>query len=242
MNDAAFERRLQEWLVDREPGPVPASLRESAALVPLDTPIPAAARVWGAIVGRRRDAASGSPVRFVFVLIVIGLLIAVIAAGLSAGSRKVPLSAWGDYVVGQPAPDRDFGSLAGVVPVGEPTISIDDRVDAEFVLYIPGDASPDRTAADASVLIEASNRVSSSTAFLVIVQPSSPLPQATVDRLHGAGMLTAEPPADWPSGASPHGEPALVITNRRGEVAHVYVGELPAAEALIGDLDRASVR
>jgi hypothetical protein len=55
-------------------------------------------------------------------------------------------------------------------------------------------------------------------------------------------MLTAEPPADWPSGASPHGEPALVITNRRGEVAHVYVGELPAAEALIGDLDRASVR
>lgn len=242
MNDAAFERRLQEWLLDREPGPVPASLRESAARVPLDTPIPTAARVWGAILGSRRTSASGSPVRLVFVLIVIGLLVAVIAAALSVGSRRVPLSAWGDYVIGQPAPDRDFGSLAGAVPVGEPTLSIDDLVDAEFVLYIPGEASPDRTAADASILIEASNHVSAATAFLVVVEPSSPLPQTTVDRLYDAGMLTAAPPADWPSGASPRGEPALVITNPRGEVAGVYVGELPAADALIGDLDRAAAR
>jgi hypothetical protein len=53
-------------------------------------------------------------------------------------------------------------------------------------------------------------------------------------------MLTAAPPAGWDADAST-GEPALIITGRGGVVKYVFESDLPDADQLIGDLDRASV-
>jgi hypothetical protein len=238
----AFDRRLHDWLEGRDPGPVPTSLRESAARVALETAIPATSRVWQAVVGAGRSGRAASPVRLVFVLVVVGLLVAAVAALLVAGSRPSPLTAWQGYVVGQPAPDRDFGFVAGDVTGGEPTISVDDLPEFVVALFFPGDATAERTAADTRVLVEASERTPAGTAFLVIPSASSPLAADTVDRVHAAGMLTAAPPPDWPGLGQPQGEPVLIITNRHGVVANVYVGQLPTADWLIGDLDRASVQ
>lgn len=91
------------------------------------------------------------------------------------------------------------------------------------------------------MLVEASEQTPAGTAFLVIPLASSPLAAATVDRIHAAGMLTAAPPPDWPGLGQPQA-PVLVITDRHGVVADVYVGQLPTAGWLIGDLDRASVQ
>jgi hypothetical protein len=244
MTDAAFDRRLRGWLEDREPGPVPSTLRADIARVPIETPIPAASRAWQAVVGSARRGQPGSPVRLMFVLVVLGLLVAAIAAVLAVGSRPTPLTAWRDYVLGQPAPDLEFGSVAGSLTGGDPTISVDDLREFEFVvvLYFPGDATADRTAVDARKLVEASEHALPPTAFLVIAPAASPIASETVDRIHAAGMLTAEPPADWPAASQPQGEPVLVITDRRGDVAYLYVGDLPEADLLVGDLDRASVQ
>lgn len=242
MTDAAFDRRLREWLEGRDPGPVPSTLSDSAARVPRETPIPAASRVWQAVLGSGRVGRTDSPVRLVFVLVVLGLLIAAVAALLGAGSRPTPLTAWQDYVVGQPAPDRDFGSVTGAFTGGDPTISVDDLQQFVVVLYFPGEAPPERTAADARVLVEASDHTPAGTAFLVVAPATKPMTAETVDRVRAAGMLTAEPPADWPAAGQPQGEPVLIVTDRRGVVANVYGGELPTADELIGDLDRASIR
>ena len=244
MTDTAFDRSLRDWLEAREPGPVPASLRESASRVPLETPIPAAARAWQAIVAAGATGRRGSPLRLVLVLALLGLLLAAVAAILTAGSRPAPLTTWHDYEPGKPAPDRDFGSIAGSLVSSDATISVDDLTEYQFVvvLYFPGDAPAGRTAQDAGELVAASEHAPSTTAFLVIASPSSHVAADTVERLHAAGAETAEPPPDWPWAGRPQGDPVLVITNRRGIVSQVYVGDLPAADLLIGDLDRASVQ
>jgi hypothetical protein len=240
MTDAAFDRRLRDWLEGRDPGPVPASLRESVQHVPLRTPVPAVSRVWHSIVGPGAGGRRGSPARLVLALVLLGLLLAAVATLIAGGSRTGPLTSWRDYVVGQPAPDLDFGSVAGSLPRGDSTISVDDLPEAMFVLYFPRSASSDRTAADARALIQASEHVPSATAFLVIAPDAPPLAPDVVSLVHDAGMLTAAPPAGWDADASV-GEPALVITGRGGVVKYVFAGELPDPDQLIGDLDRASV-
>jgi len=240
MTDAAFDRRLRDWLDGRDPGPVPASLRESAASVPLQTPVPAVSRVWQAIVGPGAAGRPGSPARLVLALVLLGLLVAAVAALITVGSRPAPLTAWRDYVVGQPPPDLDFGSVAGALPRGDSTISVDDLPEALVVLYFPGEATAERTAADARVLIQASEHAPNATAFLVIAPDSAPIAPDTVSLIHAAGMLTAAPPANWVADPSVGGS-ALVITGRGGVVKYVFASELPDADELIGDLDRASV-
>lgn len=241
MTDAAFDRRLREWLEDRDPGSVPSTLSESAGRVSRETPLPAASRVWRAVIGSGRVGRPESPVRLVVVLVVLGLLVAAAAALLGVGSRPAPLTSWQGYVVGQPAPDRDFGSVVGAVKRGDPTISVNDLQEFIVVLYFPGEAPAERTAADARVLVETADHTPAGTAFLVIAPATSPMTAETVDRIHAAGMLTAQPPADWPAMNQPQGEPVLIVTDRRGVVANLYGGELPTADELIGDLDRASV-
>jgi hypothetical protein len=239
MTDTPFDRRLRDWLEDRDPGPVPASLHDSVARVPIETPVPAVLRLWHSILGPGRAGRQGAPIRAAVVLVVLGLLVAAVAALWSAGSRPAPLTAWREYAVGQPVPDLDFGSPTGTLSSGDASISVDDIPEAMFVLYFPGDAAADRVAADARVLVDASEPAPGRTAFLVIPSHATPMTAATVDRVHAAGMLTAEPPAGWP--ATQHG-PVLVITNHRGNVAYIYVDEFPDADGLIGDLDRASVQ
>jgi len=53
-------------------------------------------------------------------------------------------------------------------------------------------------------------------------------------------MLTAATPAGWDADPSIAG-PALVITGRGGVVKYVFANELPDADQLVGDLDRASL-
>jgi hypothetical protein len=53
-------------------------------------------------------------------------------------------------------------------------------------------------------------------------------------------MLTAATPAGWDADPSTGG-PALVITGRGGVVEYVFASELPDADQLVGDLDRASL-
>ena len=240
MTDEAFDRRLRDWLDGRDPGPVPASLRESAAGVPFRTPVPAVSRVWQAIVGPGASGRPGAPLRLVLVLVLLGLLVAGAVALLAAGSRTAPLTTWRDYVVGQPAPDLDFGSVTGTLPRGDSTISVDDLPEAMFVLYFPGGATAERTAADARMLIQASEHVPNATAFLVIAPTSAPIAAGTVSLIHDAGMLTAATPAGWDPDPS-IGGPALVITGRGGVVKYVFASELPDADQIVGDLDRASV-
>jgi hypothetical protein len=240
MTDGAFDRRLRDWLEGRDPGPVPVTLRESVERVPLQTPVPAVSRVWQAIVGPGAGGRRGSPARLVLALVLLGLLLAVVATLIAGGSRTVPLTSWRDYVVGQPAPDLDVGSVAGTLRTGDSTISVDDLPEAMFVLYFPGEATPERTAADARALVQASEHVPSATAFLVIAPASAQLAADTVSLIHDAGMLTAVPPRAW-TRAQSTGEPALVITGRGGVVKYVFAGDLPDADQLIGDLDRASV-
>jgi hypothetical protein len=241
MTEAAFDRRLRDWLEGRDPGPVPMTLRESVERVPVRTPVPAVSRVWQAIVGPGAGGRRGSPLRLVLALVLLGLLLAAAFAGVSTSGRPTaPLTSWHDYVVGQPAPDLDFGSVAGALRTGDSTISVDDLPEAMFVLYFPRGASSDRTAADARLLIKASEQVPNATAFLVIAPDSAPIARDTASLLHDAGMMTAAPPAGWDADAS-SGEPALVITGRGGVVKYVFAGGLPDADQLIGDLDRASV-
>jgi hypothetical protein len=118
MTDAAFDRRLRDWLGGRDPGPVPVTLRESVERVPLQTPVPAVSHVWHAIVGPGAAGRRGSTARLVLALVLLGLLVAALAAVFTSGSRTAPLTDWRDYVVGQPAPDLDFGSVAGTLPRG----------------------------------------------------------------------------------------------------------------------------
>lgn len=241
MTDAGFDRRLRGWLEERDPGPVPSSLRADVARVPVETPIPIAGRVWQAIVGAGGSAGrAGSAMRLAVVLVLLGLLLALVASFYVTTGRPIPPSAWGDYVVGQPAPDREFGSVAGSLAVGDPTIGVDDLQGFVVVLYFPGQATAERTSADAGTLATAADHTPRGTAFVVVASPSSPISTETLEQLHGAGMLTAKPPADWappPSDA----EPALVITDRAGVVKYVFAGELPNADQLVGDLDRASL-
>ena len=240
MTDAAFDRRLRDWLDGRDPGPVPASLRESAASVPLQTPVPAVSRVWQAIVGPGAAGRPGSPARLVLALVLLGLLVAAVATLVTVGSTPAPLTGWRDYVVGQPAPDLDFGSVAGTLPRGDSTISVDDLPGALVVLYFPGEATAERTAADARALIQASGHAPNATAFVVIAAESAPIAPDTVSLIHDAGMLTAATPAGWDADPSTGG-PALVITGRGGVVKYVFASELPDADQLVGDLDRASL-
>ena len=238
MNDAAFERQLREWLVEREPGPVPASLRESAARAPLETPIPPVSRLWQSIVGPGRVGRQGAPVGIAFALVVLGLLVAAAAALWATGSHPAPLSSWREYAVGQPVPDLDFRSPTGAPAGGDGSISVDDIPEAMFVLYFPGNAAPDRVDADTRTLADAAEHAPGGTAFLVVPSDAAPMTAETIDRVHGAGMLTARPPASWP--ASQQG-PVLVITNHRGNVSYIYAGAFPDADLLVDDLDRASV-
>ena len=129
MTDAAFDRRLREWLEGRDPGPVPSDAqreRRSACRARRRSRPrrasggrsigsgPAGRRGLAGPAGLRagRPAACSSPPS---------------RRSCAPGSRPTPLTAWQDYVVGQPAPDLDFGSGGRrASPRGDPTISVDD--------------------------------------------------------------------------------------------------------------------
>src|SRR4029079_19703494 len=96
-------------------------------------------------------------------------------------------AAWREYVAGQPAPDLDFGSVAGTLPRGDSTISVDDLPGALVVLYFPGEATAERTAADARVLIQASAHAPNATAFVVIAPDSAPIVPDTPSPIPHAG-------------------------------------------------------
>src|SRR6476646_1132803 len=140
MTDAAFDRRLRDWLEDREPGPVPPSLRADVARVAIETPIPPAARVWQSLVGPGRAGREASSLRLALVLGGLGLLVAVAAALLLIGSRPAVLTAWHDFVVGRAAPESEFGSVTGARGGGDATLSVDDLRGSVIVIYLAGNA------------------------------------------------------------------------------------------------------
>ena len=242
MTEAGFDRRLRDWLDDRDPGPAPTSLRTSLTRIPAATPVPALAHLLRKVVGAGGTGRNGSALRLAVLLVVLGALITLAAAGfIAAMSRPSLPTAWRDYVVGKAAPDRDFGSVAGTLRHGDPTVSVDDLPGFVVVLYFPGNASAEKTAADARALVGASEQTPAGTAFLVISAASSPIGTETVDQLHAAGMLTARPPGGWEQSPSSDDRSALVVTNRAGEVTYVFTGDLPSADELIGVVDRASL-
>jgi hypothetical protein len=242
MTDAGFDRRLRDWLHDRDPGPVPTSLRASVSRVPAETPVPPLTRLWRTIVGPGDTGRNAPALRLAVLLAVLGALVALATAGFIAVTSRPQLpTAWRSYVVGLVAPDVDFGSVAGTLQHGDPTISVDDLPGSVVVLYFPGNVSAEKAAADAQVLVGASEQTPAGTAFLVVSSATSPIGTETIDRLHEAGMLTARPPGGWEPATKSEERSVLVVTNRAGVVKYVFAGDLPDADELIGDLDRASL-
>jgi hypothetical protein len=241
MTDTALESRLSAWLDGRDPGPVPMTVRAGVARVTGETSLPLVAGIMQPLVGPRWAGRESAALRLILVLGLLALLIVSALSLLTTGRPKLP-TAWRDYVVGQPVPDRDFGSVAGVLAHGDPTVSVDDFPKFVVVLYFPGDATATRVVSDARGLVSASEHSPSGTAFLVLTPAGQATLSRAIDSLTAAGMLTAHAPAEWQSPHEGDVGPALVITDRRGIVDQVYTGQLPDAAGLIGDLDRASIR
>jgi hypothetical protein len=245
MTEAQFDRRLRDWLADREPGPVPPSLREGSARVAFETPPPAMWRVWPAIV---RPAGlvdvgrgGGRGAALAFVLLVVGLIVAaaVVAVGASRTPPPAPvLAAWGSFVIGRPAPAIVMHNVAGTPPVGDDsTFEFDDRAGWVVVVYLPSDGDADAAASDVAALVAARERASGGVLFLVATaEPAAAIP--AVSGAADAGIGAVQLPVGWAGGSEPARAAAVVVIGRRGTVAATFAGALPGPDQLVDVIDR----
>ena len=111
MTTLEMDDRLRDWLLAREPGSVPETLRAAAARVPYEWPLPAHARFvevlpwWPTVAQARRPVA--------VLLVVMAVLAAIIVTALLAGaprrSTSVITNGWVAFAAGGPDPSGEQG-------------------------------------------------------------------------------------------------------------------------------------
>lgn len=237
MSEAELDRRIRAWMAGREPGPVPATLRTRATRVPYETGVPITSRVRDALVGRGGAWAVGGTRRTsIAVLVALGLVAAAtVAAVLLAGSRQpqVPgVERWGGFTVGQPAPTVVLRALPAPIAVGDDSsVEFEDLTGSIVVILAPGTADSNAVAGALAALDEAAAATGDDVVFIVGVRASSVL--------HDNGPTASEmgavdlSPAGATRDAFPDGASALVVLDRRGTVATVFAGALPAGHQLV---------
>jgi hypothetical protein len=227
MTDSDLDRRLRRWMSDREPATVPPAVRQLAADVAQTAATPLAWRVRG-VLGLR--PAADAP-RMALALAVLGLLLAVVVAGLLVGGSNQPsplpgVDRWGGFIVRQPAPPVAWTALG-------PDIADDDDHEVEFedlagsvvVVIAPsgGDAATGLTAAE-----QIRARVGDGTHLIVGARTLASLESITGTGVSGMDLTPAAISEDFPPT-----EPAVVIIDRRGRVARIFAGEVPGADQVV---------
>jgi hypothetical protein len=242
MTDAQFDRRLRDFLAGREPGPLPRSLREAAARVALDTPVPPTWRVWQVVV--RRAGSGGTPTRrLALALLIVGLMLAAAAAALVVGASRTPppvpgLSGWGTFLVGQPAPPMVMRNVAGTPQIGDDrTFEFEDRAGSLMVVYLPAGDGDDLAVGDVEKLIEARDRAPEGVVFIVASDEPVADKQA-VSAAADAGIGAVRLPANWTRDTAAATGAAIVVIDRRGRVAAAFGGALPGPDQLLDVIDR----
>ena len=229
MTDAAFDRRLREWLEGRDPGPVPSTLSESAARVHAETPIPAASRVWRAVIGSGRAGRAG-----------LARPAASSCWSFSACSSPLSRRCWApDRVRLRSRPGRTTSSAS------RPRTGTSARWPARSLVATRRSASTTCSSSSSSSTSRARRRPSerrrtlacsstrphhtpAGTAFLVIAPTTSPMPR-TIARPHprrrhahrrAAGRLAGRGSAPGRAGAHRHGPPRRRRQRLRRRATH----------------------
>lgn len=224
MNDATFERHVRDWLADREPGAIPASLVAKAGSIPYETPVPVAWRIWGAVVRPAARGGSAPGLRLALVLALVGLLVALAIGTAFVGRAPVPapeLTSWRDFVVGRTAPAIEFRSVGGPLSdTDDGTLEFEDLVGTLVVMYVPDPAArPGQI--DVGGLVAATLAAPGSRAFLVAAPAEwSRAPNVDPD------VVAAEPPAAWLAARDEPG-PAILVVDRRGVVIAAFAATMP---------------
>lgn len=247
MTQTELDRRLRDWLAEREPGHVPPSLRANAARVPYETPLPMAARLRDVLVRSTGGAPAGSS-RAVLILLLVGALVAATIASLilTGAVRRGPepaLQRWGAFTVDRPAPTAEMVALPGAAQLGDDeSVEFEDLVGSVVTILVPGsagNASADELTTFAAARARTGERV------LFFVGARSPL---VLDGLADAGGAVALGigAIDLSSGGAgtadfPDGRDALVVVDRGGTVAAVFVGTMPGRDELVALLNRLEV-
>jgi hypothetical protein len=243
MTDAQMDRRLRAWLADREPGPVPPSLRDSAARVPQETPTPTTLRAWQMLV-RGTGPDGGAPAaRLVLLLAVVGLIAAAALALFAVGSSRQPapvpgLTSWASFAVGKPAPPIVMRNVAGTPAVGDDeTFEFDDRVGSVVVVYVAADTGNDGAARDVATFIATRDGAAGGAVFVVATAaPESN--RGAISIAADAGIGAVQLPPSWATGSARVPDAAFVVIDRRGRVAAALGGGLPGPDQLIAVIDR----
>jgi hypothetical protein len=227
MIDSDLDRRLRHWMVDREPASVPPAIYALARVVAEETPTPLAWRVRG--VHRWRSAADAP--RMAFVLAVLGLLLAAVAANLLVGRSSQPsplpgVDRWGGFVVGQVAPSVAWtASGPDIADNDDHEVEFEDLVGSVVVVIAPsgGDITTGLTEAEA---IRA--RVGGGTHLIVGARTL-----ASFESIAGTGASGMDlTPAEL-TDTFPRTESAVVVIDRNGRVAHVFAGDLSGADQVV---------
>jgi hypothetical protein len=246
MNESDLDRRLRRWLTEREPGPVPASLRVRAGRVPFETPIPISRRVLDVVVGPggSRRVGGGTRRGAVILVLVGALLVATIASLLSMGSarpsRLPGVERWGAFVVDEPAPPVVMDGLPGLASdADDGELEFEDLVGSVVAVLVPGSRGDDPGARHLASIAEARRLTGEGVVFLVGSRSPS-----VVDGLTAAGGVDAIRigVVDLSTGrletAFPDGADALVVIDRGGVVRAAYAGSLPGPDQLVDLLHR----
>jgi hypothetical protein len=241
MTEPQLDRRLQDWLTAREPGPVPPTLRESAGRVAFETSLPATWRVWGAIVSPAGSTGVGRNAPLALVLLVLGL-IAAAAVAVVVGASRTPLpvpglAGWGSFVVGRPAPAIVMRNVAGTPAVGDDsTFEFEDRVGSVVVVYVPSRGGGD-SESDVATLVTSRSRAAAGVGFLVATDaPSADRPAVTAAAAGGIGAV--ELPPGWAGRSDRLPGVGLIVIDRHGTVAAVFGGALPGPDQLSDIISR----
>ena len=247
MTESEIDRRLRTWMAERDPGQVPASLRADAARVPYETPLPIASRLRDALVRSPGGAGTGWSPAALTLLVAGALLAATIASLVLTGAVRPPpepaLQRWGAFAVDQPAPSAEMVALPGAAQLGDDeSVEFEDFVGSVVTILVPGsagDAPADELATFAAARARTGERV------LFFVGARSP---SVLDGLADAGGAVALGigAIDLSAGAAwtadfPDGKDALVVVDRGGTVAAVFVGAMPGRDELVGLLNRLEV-
>jgi hypothetical protein len=236
MTESQADRHVHEWLAAREPGPMPAALRESLRRVAYETPPPATWRLWQGTV-RPGWAGTTSSLRLALLIGLLGVLIALTTANLIGDRSPAPalapeLSRWRDFVVGQRAPALEFRSVGGALSDRDDmTLQFEDLLGSLVVMYVP-EPDAEQGITDVGGLAEATLAAPDSTAFIV----TGPIEWSRGLNLNPE-VVNAEPPPGWEA-ARPQRGPAILVVDRRGVVAAVYASTLPTPDQLADRLVR----
>jgi len=247
MTEPEIDRRLRDWLAEREPGHVPPSLRTNAARVPYETPLPMVSRLRDVLVGSKGGAPAGWSPAVVILLLAGALVAATIASLLLTGDvRPAPepaLQRWGAFAVDRPAPTGEMVALPGAAQLGDDeSVEFEDFVGSVVTILVPGTAG-DARAEELATFAAARARIGERVLFFVGARSPSVL-----DGLADAGGATAlgigaidlsaggVPATDFPDGRD-----ALVVVDRGGTVAAVFVGTMPGRDELVALLNRLEV-